>query len=272
MPADRALLDGLHTSTPEMLRRHQHDAARRARSDGRSSRSRHMHTIALIADTHGWLAPRVCPTLAREGVTELLHAGDVGPGKKAVEQKDLREGRRSSAGSLIAALEEVLPMVRAVRGNTDNGHDLPATLIHQVGDVRFIVHHGDQIRWQDDDAVLAALRPEGGWRETGDVIVSGHSHVPRFVRHPSGVLFLNPGTAGGPSETTRFVNTFPQQYAIVRCSGTTFEVSAIDLQSETGEVHAWAEGEPSPCPVASRKRKRAMFGMQPAGGAAAGSG
>ena len=214
-----------------------------------------MHTIALIADTHGVLAPLVCPLLAAAKVTHILHAGDVGPGKKGAERN------RLDARSLLAALSDV-SHVDAVRGNTDDnhhGHNLPATLVYQAGAVRFVVHHGDNNgphspAWQDDDAVLAALQPEGGWRTTGDVIVSGHSHDPRFVRHASGFIFLNPGTAGGPTETSRFTTRFPQQLAIVRCSGTTLDVSAINLRTE--EVRAWVQDEPSPFPN-ERKRKKA---------------
>jgi putative phosphoesterase len=215
-----------------------------------------MHSIGLIADTHGWLAPFVCPAFASAKVEHILHAGDVGPGDKSVERS------RPDGRSLLAALSVVAP-VDAVRGNTtdDLGHDLPATLVHCAGEVRFVVHHGDKIPHKDQEAVLAALQPEGGWRSAGDIVVYGHSHVPRFERHASGVSFLNPGTAGGPSEYIRFGKRFPQQVAIVRCSGTAFDVSAIDLQ--TGQEHAWAQGELSAATAtstASRKpwRKRAV--------------
>ena len=177
-------------------------------------------------------------------------------------------------------------------------------LTYEAGAVRFVVHHGNGNAeaglpvWKDDDAgewfrsptrapslpcrrilqlakrravrlpslsVLAALEPAGGWRPSGDVVVSGHSHTPRFVRHASGVAFLNPGTAGGPTETRRFGATFPRQCAIVRCSerldDTAFEVSAIDL--ETGASRIWiAEGqqpstaeEAEATSMATRKRR-----------------
>lgn len=204
-----------------------------------------MHTIALLADTHGLLAPRVFPTLAAAEATHVLHAGDIGRGNKAAERD------RHDTCSWLAALREVVP-VDAVRGNTDDNHEhcLPAIFMHEVGAFRFIVHHGDSNpAWKDRDAVLKALKPEGGWRRAGDVIVYGHSHVPRFERHATGVYFINPGTAGGKSETCRFGKRFPQQLAIVRCCDTAFDVSAVDLQ--TGQEYAWAMGAPSPCPVAT---------------------
>jgi len=44
---------------------------------------------------------------------------------------------------------------------------------------------------------LGVLMPEGGWRAGFDVVVSGHTHVPRLERHASsGVLMLNPGSCG----------------------------------------------------------------------------
>ena len=199
-----------------------------------------MHTIALVADTHGWLDNQLCSALAAAKVTHILHAGDVGPGqRKGVNRLDAR--------SLLAALSKVSP-VDAVRGNTDDD-TLPPKLVYTAGAVRFFVHHGYAIEeaglpdWKDEDAVLAALEPAGGWRTSGDIIVQGHSHKPRFVRHASGVTFLNPGTAGGATETNRFGKSLPQQCAVVRCGeGPGFEVSAIDLK--TGVARIWsAEGE-----------------------------
>ena len=208
-----------------------------------------MFVVGIIADTHGLLAERLCPALAAAKVTHILHAGDVGPGK-------LKPSGRLSAFSLLAALAEVSP-VSAVRGNTDDdsgSHGLPAALTYNAGALRFFVHHGDQNpHWKDDDAVLTALRPADGWRPNGDIIVSGHSHVPRFVRHASGVFFLNPGTAGGPKETNRFGKKHPQQFMIVQCqsaaqsaaqsdAGKGFDVSVFDLA--TGAWSVWvAQGE-----------------------------
>ena len=213
-----------------------------------------MHTIALVADTHGWLDDRLCPALAAAKVTHILHAGDVALGKKKV-------ANRLDAKSLLDALSKVAP-VHAVRGNTDDDASLPAMRTYKAGAVRFVVHHGNKNDeaglpdWKDDEAVLAALEPAGGWRESGDIIVSGHSHKPRFVRHDSGVAFLNPGTAGGPTETKRFGATLPQQCAVVHCgeglANTAFEVSAIDLNTSAApptfcKLKSWfAEGELPP--------------------------
>lgn len=92
------------------------------------------------------------------------------------------------------------------------------------------MHHGDHIK--DDDAALVALAPADGWRSTGDVIVSGHSHTPRLDRHRSGVTFLNPGSAG----PQRF--KLPRQCALVHCDAGEFTVSSIDLAAG-GALGAW---------------------------------
>ena len=220
-----------------------------------------MHTIGLVADTHGFLDPVLCPVLAAAGVTHILHAGDIALGKKKVSN-------RITAVSLLSALKKVAP-VDAVRGNTDDG-ELPPTLTYWAGapgkSIRFVVHHGNQPDWKNDDAVLKALEPAGGWRRSGEIIVYGHSHEPRFVHHECGVAFLNPGAAGGSTEINRFGKTHPQQCAVVRCSddGAAFEVSAIDLSLGRSPEHApevprrWmAEATTATTGVASsRKRKR----------------
>ena len=227
----------------------------------RQPRGVDMHTIALVADTHGFLADNLCPALEREGVTRILHAGDVVLGKKKNES-------RLDGESMIAALSKVA-QVDAVRGDND-GKDpfaskLPATLTYRAGAVRFVVHHGADdlvVHHKNHEAILAALRPApdslqpaGGWRESGDIIVCGHSHIPRLVRHASGVTFLNPGTAGGPSETKRPYakkagypsGVLPQRCAVVRCSEgddeATFEVFSIDLTTDTGVMCAWTAEE-----------------------------
>lgn len=204
-----------------------------------------MLSIGLLADTHGHLDERVCPTFAAAKVSHILHAGDVADGK-------LKPPKRMYGDELIATLSQVAP-VSAVRGNADDksnaAHGFPETLIYNTGSVRFVVHHGDEkpVEHYDDDEVLRVLRPADGWRSDGsDVIVYGHSHKPRFVRHASsGVYFLNPGSAA----PKRF--RLPRQIAVVTCLAGSpgaggacdsfFEVTAVDL--ETGASRAWLADE-----------------------------
>ncbi len=219
-----------------------------------------MVVVGILADTHGILHPSVVPTLRAAGCARILHAGDV---------CDARYASRLKLPALLGSLREVAA-VEAVRGNTDDkvAHMLPSVLTYREprSDLRFIVHHGDLIDCHDDEAVLAALRPDGGWRARGDLVVYGHTHKPRFVRHPSGVHFLNPGSAG----PKRF--SLPIQLALVRCGGgdarPSFEVGRVDLEAGAA-ASAWrpaaADAAATPKPrrreaAPSNKRKRAAGG------------
>jgi len=181
-----------------------------------------MVVVGLLADTHGVLDAAVCSAFRSAGVERILHAGDVVDGNKRLPLK-----------SLIGSLEEIAP-VTAVRGNTDDkwaaDNGLPATTTLELSGVRFHIHHGDLIKCSDDASEASALellRPASGWR-AGDVIVSGHSHVPRLHRHVgTGVVFLNPGSCG----PQRFKN--PRQFAVLECDeGQLLSVSAFQLAAD----------------------------------------
>jgi hypothetical protein len=67
-------------------------------------------TIGLVADTHGILRPGVLAALQRAQVQHILHAGDLG-----MEQRLRASAKRLRAAALVAALEELAPvMVRPV--------------------------------------------------------------------------------------------------------------------------------------------------------------
>ena len=97
----------------------------------------------------------------------IVHAGDVG------ERKILEE------------LRELAPVV-AVRGNVDTAdwaRTLPLTAVADAGRVQIYVLH--DLNALDLDPVAAGLQ----------IVVSGHSH--KFGRSErSGVLYINPGSAG----------------------------------------------------------------------------
>jgi putative phosphoesterase len=100
--------------------------------------------------------------LALGGCRAILHAGDVcGP-------------------AVLADLALVAPC-EAVAGNCDEDPALPAILVREFGGVRILIHHGHL------PIDIAAHRP--------DVVVTGHTHVPKVERVGS-VLFVNPGSAG----------------------------------------------------------------------------
>lgn len=121
--------------------------------------------IGVISDTHGLLRPEALAAL--QGVDHILHAGDVGD------------------PAILDALAAVAPLT-AIRGNIDtNGRcaALPATEIFGLGGKSFyMLHDRKQL---DINPAAAGI----------SVVVSGHSHRPS-VDQRSGILYLNPGSAG----------------------------------------------------------------------------
>jgi putative phosphoesterase len=122
-------------------------------------------TIGLISDTHGLLRPEALRAL--EGCELIVHAGDVG---KPEILDDLR----------------VIAPVVAVRGNVDKGDwasRLPLTAVVPAKSARIYVIH--DIHELDIDPAAAGFA----------IVVSGHSHKASREER-SGVLYLNPGSAG----------------------------------------------------------------------------
>lgn len=117
-----------------------------------------------MSDTHGLLRPEAERGLA--GVDHIIHAGDIG------------------RPEIVDGLRRIAP-VTAIRGNVDNGEwarEYPDTkLVRLAGKSIYVLHD------------LKTLQADLG---AGiDVIVSGHSHVPK-IDTVGGVLYLNPGSAG----------------------------------------------------------------------------
>jgi uncharacterized protein len=121
--------------------------------------------IGLISDTHGLLRPEALAAL--QGSDLILHAGDVGKPE------------------ILEALRNVAPVV-AVRGNTDVGPYSSALRAAEV------VETESALLYMLHDVSELDLDPAGaGFR----AVISGHSHKPaRSLR--SGILYLNPGSAG----------------------------------------------------------------------------
>lgn len=124
--------------------------------------------VGLISDTHGQLRPEVFERFS--GVDRILHAGDVGD------------------PAILTDLAVLAP-VDAVWGNTD-GWALrgvaSASLELELEGRRFAVAHGHLV--PDLDGLLSDF-PDA------DVVVHGHSHVPRRER-VGDRWFVNPGSAG----------------------------------------------------------------------------
>jgi len=121
--------------------------------------------VGLISDTHGLLREEALRAL--EGSDLIIHAGDAGD------------------PAILDHLGVLAPVV-AVRGNIDKGawaSALPMTAVVEAGSVVMYVLHN--IRELDLDAAA------GGFQ----IVISGHSHKPERTER-SGVLYLNPGSAG----------------------------------------------------------------------------
>ena len=124
-----------------------------------------MPIVGLISDTHGLLRTRAVEAL--RGSDLVVHAGDVGK----------RE--------ILDELNALAPLV-VVKGNIDQADwalELPATAIAHAGTAVIYVLH--DVHKLDLDPAAAGFH----------VVVSGHSHQPARMER-SGVLYINPGSAG----------------------------------------------------------------------------
>ena len=125
-----------------------------------------MLRIGLISDTHGLLRPEAERFL--QGCDHIVHAGDIGNER------------------VLSELSEIAP-VTAVRGNNDTGEwavPLPQTQSLALGGVAIFVLH---------DFKDLKIHPHP---LDAQVVICGHSHKPQVLRQPSGVLVINPGSAG----------------------------------------------------------------------------
>jgi putative phosphoesterase len=125
-----------------------------------------MLRIGLISDTHGLLRPEAGRFL--RGSDHIIHAGDIG-----------------NAG-VLGELAQIAP-VTAVRGNNDAADwaaHLPETQSLTLGGVSIFVLHD-----------LQELETRPGPVDV-QVVICGHSHKPQVLRRRSGVLIINPGSAG----------------------------------------------------------------------------
>jgi putative phosphoesterase len=121
--------------------------------------------VGVISDTHGLMRREALAAL--RGPDLIIHAGDVG------------------RVDIIDQLSAIAPTF-AVRANVDTqswARALPDTRVVEAGQLRFYVLH---VR-----AELAVDPIRSGFA----AVIFGHSHKPSIETH-SGVLYLNPGSAG----------------------------------------------------------------------------
>jgi putative phosphoesterase len=122
-------------------------------------------TIGIISDTHGLLRPEALRMLAH--VDHIIHGGDIGDPE------------------IITALRRIAP-VTAIRGNVDTGdwatEFAETEFVPLAGRLFYVLHDLNTLQV---DPVAEGI----------DVIVSGHSHVPK-INTVHDLLYLNPGSAG----------------------------------------------------------------------------
>ena len=112
--------------------------------------------IFVLADTHDRLPERV-KEIAKSA-DEIWHLGDI------------------CAQSILDELRAVGPQVTVVRGNCDSNTDWPLVVDLMRGGFKLRLQH---------------IPPDHSPKDA-DVVLHGHTHVPRNERRGS-ILFLNPG-------------------------------------------------------------------------------
>jgi uncharacterized protein len=134
-----------------------------------SAMSNRATVIGLISDTHGLVRPEVFEAL--QGVSQILHAGDVGP------------------ADVLTELATIAP-IRAVYGNTDapGRPDLADRIEDVIEGVRIVVTHGHELGSPTPPKLVGAY-------PTADVIVYGHTHQQLITKAARRVV-VNPGAAG----------------------------------------------------------------------------
>ncbi len=152
-------------------------------------------SIGLISDTHGLVREEAFEAL--RGSELIIHAGDVGKPE------------------ILTALRQLAPVI-AVKGNIDTApwaSDLPGTAIAEAGPVNIYVLH--DIQELDLDPAAAGIQ----------IVVSGHSHKPSRAEK-SGVLYINPGSAG----PRRF--QLPVTVARLDLAATPFQVVFLEIATD----------------------------------------
>jgi len=124
--------------------------------------------VGLISDTHGLLRASVHEAL--EGVSLILHAGDVG------------------GPEILDELRMIAP-VHAVYGNTDDPGDpeLAQEIVMPLGGIDVHVSHGHELGSPSPEKLLSSYPQQ--------VIVYGHTHR-QMINRADGRLVVNPGAAG----------------------------------------------------------------------------
>ena len=153
-----------------------------------------MKKVGVISDTHGLLRPEALAAL--QGSDFIIHAGDIGKQE------------------IIKSLSDIAP-VTAVHGNVDKG---ALKYLYQKDEVLkveeahlYVLHIKEELNL---DPVAAEFQ----------VVITGHTHKPK-IEEKSGVLYLNPGSAG----PKRFTLPVTVATLVVEGERVTAEIVELDV-------------------------------------------
>lgn len=121
--------------------------------------------IGVISDTHGKIPSATFDLL--KGCILILHAGDIGN------------------FTIINDLKEIINTnVIAVQGNCDyfSMSDYPKIQEFKINGFNFFMTH-------DLDKVIPP--------DDANIIISGHTHKPLYIKNDIGDIIINPGACGG---------------------------------------------------------------------------
>ena len=168
-----------------------------------------MKLIGILSDTHSYWDDRYA--LHFKNCDEIWHAGDIGD------------------YTIIERLQEVCPVVRAVRGNIDHGtvaRRCPEVEIFEVEGLRVMLRHIAGYPGRYNTGIPTAIRDE----RIG-LMVCGHSHILKVMPdHRLGHLHINPGAAGQAG--------WHQQRTLIRLTidtGTPTSLEVIELGAKQPE-------------------------------------
>ena len=124
-----------------------------------------MKQIGILSDTHSFLDDRVIEHF--KDCDEIWHAGDVGDPR------------------VVAALQQISPVVRVVAGNIDKRTTGPEDLTWETEGLKVYMTH------------IAPRNPASRLAQKVDIVVTGHSHILKiYYDKAREVLCINPGAAG----------------------------------------------------------------------------
>ncbi len=182
-------------------------------------------TLAAIADVHAnrWALEAVLADIDRRGVRDIVNLGDslfgpmdpagtgrlfreramlsirgnmdrmiLEPGPEAMALPTLRFVRASLTADDLAWLADHRPQAEVWQQHVLLCHGSPASDEEYL--VERVTGRGVELRSPDElDAALGAVDAE--------LVLCGHTHVPRHVRTARGHLVVNPGSVGMPAYT-----------------------------------------------------------------------